>query len=480
MNDLKDQVKLPRKRRESFKDRVAILFDELRLSIQFHRSSVLLAVYGSELIREKAERSLRESLFALGQNVCEMEINEELFDLPALFEQHSVSENIVFYLSGLQWGGGVDGQNAYRSLNLRRDYFVDHQLRVILWLTESEAANLPRLAPDFWSFRHRVVEFLEAPVRKRRQAYQGDLSWPNWESHHFTQDIDGEIGLRKQLLANLPAGPESNANRADLYLALAALSWAKGESMVSLAYLNRGKGNALQTKEPALIARFWMGMGFISHAEERQDEAIEAYKIALEQQPKNPVTWIYLSQVYRDKRWMTEAIEASRKAIKLNPIVADYWNFLGNLYRDQRRMEDAIRSYQRAIELDSDVSSIWCNLGYAYHMIARLPEAISAYQEAVRLSPQNGVAYVSLAACFRKSGSKTEMDNYLHLARSLIVQGNAYLEASVESVCGNVDNALAIIKLAMQQKQISQSQLQNDPNFDFLRSDSKFQALVGS
>jgi len=480
MNDLHDRVKLTRKRRESFKDRVAILFDELRLSIQFHRSSVLIAVYGSELIREKAEKFLREGLITLGQNVCEMEIDGELFDLPALFEQHLVREDLVFFLSGLQWGGGVDGQNAYRSLNLRRDYFVDHQLRVVFWLTESEAANLPRLAPDFWSFRHRVVEFLEAPVRKRRRAYQGDLSWPNWESHNFTDDIDGEIRLRKQLLANLPSAPEANANRADLYLALAALSWAKGESMVSLAYLNRGKGNALKTEEPSLIARLWMGMGFVSHAGERLDDAIEAYKFALEQQPKNPVIWIYLSKVYRDKSWMTEAIEASRKAIKLDPAVADYWNQLGNLYRDQRRMDDAIRSYQRAIELDSGVSGIWCNLGYVYQMIARLPEAISAYQEAVRLSPQNGIAYISLAACFRKSGNTSEMEKNLHIARNLITPGNAYLEASFESVCGNAEKALTIIKLALQKKHINQFQLRNDPNLDFLRSDSKFQALVGS
>lgn len=480
MNDLQDHIPLKRKRRESFKDRVAILVDEFGLSIEFQRSTVLIAVYGSELIREKAEKALRGDLSKLGQNVSEIKISKALFDLPALFEQYPTKENSIFFISGLQWGGGVDGQNAYRSLNLRRDYFVDNQLRVLFWLTESEAVNLPRLAPDFWSFRHRVVEFLEAPIRKRKRVYPGDLTWPDWKSNNFTDDLDGEVELRKRLLANLPAASESNSIRAELYYALAALSWAKGENLVSLAYLNRGKVNAQYSKDPRLIARFWAGFGFVSHTMNRLDDAVKAYKKALEQQPKDPVSWISLSLAYRDKNWMVEAIDASRKAIKLEPTNADYWNRLGNLYWDQRRMDDAIHAYEQSIKLDAQSSSLWCILGSAYLRLDRIPEAITAYEEAARISPQNEIAYISLATCFRKSENPAELEKNLDCARKLLAPGNVYSHACIESVEGNVDEALAMIKMALRKKQVNQFHLRNDPNLDFLRDDARFQALAGS
>jgi tetratricopeptide (TPR) repeat protein len=41
---------------------------------------------------------------------------------------------------------------------MRREFFVDYSIRVILWLAKGEAIELSRHAPDFWAFRHRVFE----------------------------------------------------------------------------------------------------------------------------------------------------------------------------------------------------------------------------------------------------------------------------------------------------------------------------------
>jgi tetratricopeptide (TPR) repeat protein len=36
----------------------------------------------------------------------------------------------------------------------------------VFWLTRSEFLKLPRHAPDFWAFRHKVVDFPELPPRQ--------------------------------------------------------------------------------------------------------------------------------------------------------------------------------------------------------------------------------------------------------------------------------------------------------------------------
>jgi hypothetical protein len=66
---------------------------------------------------------------------------------------------VVFFVSGIGSANESLSRKAYSALNMHRELLVEHQIRVVFWLTKSEAASLPHYAPDFWAFRHRVVEF---------------------------------------------------------------------------------------------------------------------------------------------------------------------------------------------------------------------------------------------------------------------------------------------------------------------------------
>lgn len=98
------------------------------------------------------------ALGSLGQKVINYKISPQVYDAPFSLAHHPEREHAVFYVSGLNRGGGGDKHNAFRALNIRRELFVDYPTRVIFWLTKAEAKSLPRLAPDFWAFRHVVVE----------------------------------------------------------------------------------------------------------------------------------------------------------------------------------------------------------------------------------------------------------------------------------------------------------------------------------
>ena len=147
-----------------FAEQVKILSDELESAIRWQRPSILLAVYESKHICTNARTALKNSLADIGQSVYNFRVNEKRFDVPLALSQHPDRENTVFFITGLRSGGGKGGHNAYRALNLRREYLVDYQIRAVFWLTISESIDLPRCAPDFWAFRHRVIEFIDSPV----------------------------------------------------------------------------------------------------------------------------------------------------------------------------------------------------------------------------------------------------------------------------------------------------------------------------
>ena len=150
---------------ESLEARIQRLARELERAIKFDRPSILLAVYQSRFVAEDAQQALATQLRDLGQSIEKYQITSaNNADVPTFLVQHSYKSTSVFFVMGLSAGGGPDGLNAYRALNFRREYFIQHRLRVVLWLTEYEAVALPSVAPDFWAFRHRVVEFPDSPT----------------------------------------------------------------------------------------------------------------------------------------------------------------------------------------------------------------------------------------------------------------------------------------------------------------------------
>jgi hypothetical protein len=113
------------------------------------------------MVRRAARNLLSAELAQRGDVLRPIVVTPELYDvLRGLIIQQASAET-VFEVSGLRHGGGRNGAHAYQALNLRRELLVEKSLRTIFWLTEPEARQLPRNAPDFWAFRHQVVSLVD-------------------------------------------------------------------------------------------------------------------------------------------------------------------------------------------------------------------------------------------------------------------------------------------------------------------------------
>jgi len=150
--------------KEAFEERAGIVLDELALGTRWERPCLVMAAYRSEHTRHKVQTILEKSLAEAGQPIFHYLVDKDNYDIPRDLMEHPEHATAVFFVSGLRWGGGRGYSNAYRALNMHREYLVDGKVKAVFWMTGSEARQLTRFAPDFWAFRHQVVEFLDLPA----------------------------------------------------------------------------------------------------------------------------------------------------------------------------------------------------------------------------------------------------------------------------------------------------------------------------
>jgi tetratricopeptide (TPR) repeat protein len=426
-------------------ERVDRLARELELAIRWDRPSILLAVYSSMYVMNDAAAALAARLREEGQAVEWAQVtNEADADVPLRLANQPQREGTVFFVSGLQWGG----KTALRALNIRREYFVDQRLRAVFWLTENEAVAIAREAPDFWAFRHRVVEFVEPPEPDLAAAMAREMAWRDFEDRTLREDTQAKIALREALLADLPKGDETLAAQAELQFTLGGLYWADRQYGRAEESFRAALEGARRTDNTRLEAWCHNGLGNVYHALGRYEEAMAEFQWAIELGPQNATPYNGLGLTYYNLGRHEEAAAAYQRAIELDPQYATPHNNLGLVYAAQRRYEKAVAAYQRAIELDPQYATPHNNLGLVYAAQGHHEKAVTAYQWALELVPRHAPAYFNLA-----------------LAE---VQRN------------NVDAALAQLEHAIAlEPEEAIERAKKASGFDSIRHDPRFQELVG-
>jgi len=390
---------------EPLTERVNRLARELELAIRWDRPSILLAVYSSTYVANEAAWTLEAKLREAGQAVESVEVTSEAdADVPLRLADHPRRDKTVFFVSGLQWGG----KKALQTLNIRREYFADQRLRAVFWLTESEAVAIVREAPDFWAFRHRVVEFVEPPEPGQVAEVARELAWRGFEDRMLREDTEAKIALRKSLLADLPEGDETLAARVELQYTLGGLYWADHQYEQAEESFRAALEGTRHTANVRLEAWCHNGLGAVYADLGRYNDAIAEYQRAIELDPQYPFPHNGLGNVYANLGRYDDAIAEFQWAIELDPQGAYPHNGLGNVYRDLGRHDDAIAEYQRAIELDPLFAYPHNGLGNVYADLGRYDDAIAEFQRAIELDPQYASPHNGLGAVYADLGRHEE------------------------------------------------------------------------
>jgi tetratricopeptide (TPR) repeat protein len=463
---------LPQKsdKTDPFEERVDNLFEELAFAVGNDRPSILLSPYASEYIRAEVELTLEKRLRGIGQQIIRVTVDEERFDIPLFLSNHPERQKAVFSLSGLSRGGGRQGANAYRALNIRRELLVDNCLRTLFWVNPAESVELSHHAPDFWAFRHRVIEFdALADLERLPLPIKGNLACKQVPVDPFGFDL--EISRFKRSFAALTAEEADQEERFMILSELADLYREKGEYNRSIRHSLKGlrllPGNASG----------WTNLGWTYVLQGRAESARLAFKKALKNSSSYSPAWTGLGEAYRGLGRAIAALEASRKATVLNPTASEPWLRLADLSIDLGLWDEARSACVSGIRIAPSHPGFWFLLARLFHLEQQFADAIINYKKSIDLDPNNICARISLAACHYRLGEASLAEEQLHLIQPQVEKSPAYLQAAYEAVYGNIPAAVKWLAAALEQGQLDLSRLFRDPNFDLIREDVRFKNL---
>jgi serine/threonine protein kinase/Flp pilus assembly protein TadD len=184
-------------------------------------------------------------------------------------------------------------------------------------------------------------------------------------------------------------------------------------------WLNFELGMALRDSKPAEAAGFFRAalvarpdcsqvynmLGLVLAKVGGADEAIAAYRRAVELDGKNSAAHYNLADALSDRGQMAEALAEYRRASQLNPPVGvPAHNKLGVLLADRGQVRAAMAHYRQAIARNPTASPPHHNLGLALAEQGQIEEAMAEYRRAIALDPRAPGPHLELARCLEGKG----------------------------------------------------------------------------
>lgn len=166
----------------------------------------------------------------------------------------------------------------------------------------------------------------------------------------------------------------------------------------------------------------WKVLGAILRRSDRNSEAEQAYKKALELSPQDAEAHYNLGNTFRELGKLEEASLSFNKAIMLNGEFADAHNNLGNTLKDLGRLEDAELCYLRVVELTPDKAGCHYNLGLVRQQLNKLKQAVASYQKAISVKPNYAEAFNNLGLVYKELGKLDDAE--ASYSRAIVLRPN--------------------------------------------------------
>lgn len=358
-----------------FTEQVNELLTEIEFALRWDGPILMLAIYRSSHVFVDAETSLSNQLAELDQELIPIRVRSDSPNIAETISERR-GENRIYSIADLSLGGGDNDADAYRALNLHREYFIEEKIRCVFWLTEIDVRQLSLIAPDFWAFRHRVVDLIgDRATPKRSTSFQG-LTWIEWPWHIFENDFEAALAYRDEMLRELPDQPETILMRANIYGEIAGLYVQEENWEEALETIRQGLSVVPENTFPELEALLDIGLAIILI----QLEDIGQAHAVLQKVGSLGLDYdnlpVLLAQVKRLLGRRSDALGDINNAIRLDPEVASAWNECGNIYADLGRITQALSAYQKAYDLSPKYAHSLINKCALLVSINRLDEAL--------------------------------------------------------------------------------------------------------
>lgn len=156
------------------------------------------------------------------------------------------------------------------------------------------------------------------------------------------------------------------------------------------------------------------GMAYMSNG--NQNEAVEAFKDVIDEDPDNLNVYVYLSNYYRRVGDMDNLIDAYENIIRLIPQSYKYFNELASLYAQRGEFDKAKSLFQQSLEINKKEDNISAMLALSelYRMKEKYDSSLTMLHQAVEAAPNDIDANRELAMMYVRSDSLAKALPYAH------------------------------------------------------------------
>jgi len=175
-----------------------------------------------------------------------------------------------------------------------------------------------------------------------------------------------------------------------------------------------------------------------------------------------------------------DALQEMKSALELEPASLVMNTFMGVTLYYAGRYDEAIDQCRRTIEMDPNFPVAHWHLGLAYEQKQVLDAAIEEFKKAISLSGGSPLMKAALGRAYAKSQKKREANEMLNELNQLAQQQyvSAYELATIYLALSNKEEAFRLLAKAYAERSFHLVNLNVSPQFESVRSDSRFQDLV--
>jgi TonB family protein len=177
-----------------------------------------------------------------------------------------------------------------------------------------------------------------------------------------------------------------------------------------------------EVKENPNLPETHYRLGVALQRERKTEEAIAAFKQALQLRPDYPDAYQQLVQLYMSNRRFDDAVSIIRQRVGVAPGDAAAYNHLGQAYSALHKFDAAIDAYKQALQIKPPYDQsyqVYRDMGVAHVYLRQFDEAMDAINKSLELKPDDGITLRSLAWTYQVQGRYDEaIDTYQKALKS--------------------------------------------------------------
>ncbi len=194
----------------------------------------------------------------------------------------------------------------------------------------------------------------------------------------------------------------------------------------------------------------WMKKAGAFISQKQFQEAINAYSLAIEKNPKNATAYLGRGTAYGELGKHDDALKDMNRAIEISPSAEAYVN-RGIALAKTGNNEGAIKDFNKAIESNPSLAYAYSARGLSHFIMGNIDNSINDYKKAVELNPNDKLVYSMLGASYLKN--KNIAESVKNLEKALEITPNdsliMYNLACAYSVDGKVEKACEYLKASV-------------------------------